>query len=83
MWEAKKSPLQILSQYNNLKKGNFESMHEFSSRFMRVYNSIPTDIKTLVGNTKLHYIDAFESYFSLLIREIKSSSFPIMLKDAL
>ena len=39
-WEDKKSPLQVLSQYNNLKKRNFESVHQFFSRFMRVYNSI-------------------------------------------
>ena len=38
-WEDKKSPLQVLAQYNNLKKGNFESVHEFSSRFMRVYKT--------------------------------------------
>ena len=31
-WEDKKSPLQVLAQYNNLNKGNFESIHEFSSR---------------------------------------------------
>ena len=44
-WDDKQSPLQVLSQYNNLKKGGFESFHEFSSRFMRAYNSIPNDIK--------------------------------------
>ena len=82
-WEEKKSPLQILFQYNNLKKGNFESVHEFSNRFMRVYNSIPTDIKPLVGVAKLHYADAFESDFALLLRERKSASFPSMFKDDL
>ena len=41
-WEDKKSPLQVLNQYNNLKKDNFESVHEFSRRFMRFYISIPT-----------------------------------------
>ena len=35
-WDDNKSPLQVLSQYNNLKKGNFEYVHDFSSRFMRV-----------------------------------------------
>ena len=30
-WDEKQSPLQVLSQYNNLKKGGFESVHEFSS----------------------------------------------------
>ena len=70
-WDDKKIPLHVLSQYNSMKKGGFESVHEFSSRFMRVYNSIPTDIKPLVGATKLHYADAFDSDFSLLLRERK------------
>ena len=48
-WDDKKIPLQELSQYNNLKKGGSKFVDEFSSRFMRVYNSIPTDIKPLVG----------------------------------
>ena len=82
-WEAKKSHLQILSQYNNSKKDNFESVHEFSSRFMRVYNYIPVDIKPFVGAAKLNYVDAFESDFELLLRERKYASFPITFKDAL
>ena len=61
----------------------FESFHEFSIRFMRVYNSIPADIKPLVGATKLHYADAFESDFSLLLRERKSASILDMFKYAL
>ena len=67
-WEDKKNPLQILSQYNNLKKWNFKSVHEFSHRFMRIYKSIPSNIKPLVGAAKLHYADAFGSDFSLLLR---------------
>ena len=70
MWEDNKNPLKILAQYNNLKKGNFEYVHEFSSSFMSVYNSIRIDIKPLVGASKLHYVHAFESDFSLLLREI-------------
>ena len=30
-WDDNTSPLQVLSQYNNLKKGGFESVHEFSN----------------------------------------------------
>ena len=66
-WDNKKSPLRVLCQYKNLKKVGFESVHEFSSRFMRVYNSIPADIKPLVGVAKLHYVDAFESVFVFII----------------
>ena len=36
IWDDKRIPLQVLSQYNSLKKGGFESIHEFSSSFMRV-----------------------------------------------
>ena len=50
---------------------------------MRVYNSIPTDIKPLVGVEKLHYVDAFKSDFALLLRERKSTSLSNMFKDAL
>ena len=82
-WEDKKSPLQVLSQYNNLKKDNFESVHEFSSRFMRVYNSIPENMKYLVGVSQLHYVDAFESDFSLLLRDRKTANLPDMFKDSL
>ena len=73
----------MLSQYNNLNKGGFESFHEFSSHFMRLYNSIPADIKPLLGSTKLHYIDAFDGDFALLLRERKSTSIPSMFQYAL
>ena len=70
-WDDKQSPLQVLSQYNNLKEGGFESVHEFSSRFMTVYNSITTDIKPSVGVAKIHYAEAFDNDFALLLRERK------------
>ena len=50
---------------------------------MRVYNSIPADIKPLVGATKLHYADAFDSDFALLLGERKFASMPAMFKDVL
>ena len=82
-WDDNTSPLQVLSQYNNLKKGGFESVHEFSSRFMWVYNSIPIDIKPSPREDKLHYADAFDNKFALLLRERKSNTLPAMFTDAL
>ena len=70
--------MQVLSQYNNLKKGGFESVHEFSSRFTWVYNSIPADIKPSLGVAKLHYTNAFNNYFALLLRERKSNTLSAM-----
>ena len=50
---------------------------------MRVYNSIPADIKPSVGAAKLHYAEAFDNDFALLLRERKSASLPVMFTDAL
>ena len=50
---------------------------------MRVYNSIPVDIKPSTGAAKLHYTEAFDNDFSLLLRERKSTSLPVMFTDAL
>ena len=50
---------------------------------MGVYNSIPANIKPLVGAAKLHYENAFESEFFLLLRERKYANIPTMFKDAL
>ena len=50
---------------------------------MRVYNSIATDIKPLVGSVKLHYDDSFDGDFALLFRERKLASLPAMFQYAL
>jgi hypothetical protein len=39
-WGDNKNPLQLLTQYNNMKKALEETMHEFSAHFLKVYNSI-------------------------------------------
>ena len=82
-WDDKQIPLQLLSQYNSLKNGGFESIHEFSSRFMRVYNSILEDIKPSAAVTKLHYAEAFDNGFAFSLRERKLVSLPAMFTDAL
>ena len=50
---------------------------------MRVYNSILANIKPSVGAAKLHYAEAFNNDFALLLRERKSTNLPIMFTDAL
>ena len=82
-WDDKQIPLQVLSQYNNLKKRGFESVHEFSNRFMRVYKSIHGDIKPSPWVAKLHYVDPFDNEFALLLRERKSNTLPAMFINTL
>ena len=48
-----------------------------------MHNSIPADIKLLVGVAKLHYVDAFDRNFTRLLRERKSTNLPVMFQDSL
>ena len=50
---------------------------------MRVYKSIPADIKPFPRAAKLHYADAFDNDFALSLRERKSNTLPAMFTDAL
>jgi len=60
-----------------------ESVQDFSTRFMRTYESIPVYVKPPLGATKLHYADAFDSEFTLLLREIRSTSLENMMDDSI
>ena len=40
-WETRKNPLQILSDYNNLKGNTGKSVQAYCNRFNSVYNALP------------------------------------------
>ena len=50
---------------------------------MRVYNSIPKDIKPSAAATKLHYVGAFDNDFAFSLRERKSATLVAMFTDSL
>ena len=58
-------------------------MQDFSTRFMRTYDAIPTDVKPPPGVAKLHYVDAFSSEFTLLLRERSYVCLRDMMDDAI
>ena len=60
-----------------------ESVQDFSARFMRTYESIPANVKPSPGAAKLHYADAFDSEFTSLLRERRSTSLENMMQDAI
>jgi hypothetical protein len=70
-WGDKKNPLQLLTQYNNMKRAPEETVQEFSARFMRVYNSIPTEVQPPPGAAQLRYVDSFDNDFTLLVERKK------------
>ena len=58
-------------------------MQDFSSRFKKTYDVIPVDIKPSLGAAKLHYVDAFNSEFTLLLRERRFVSLEDMMDNAI
>jgi len=44
-WERRKNPLQILSEYDNIRRAPNESVQDYCTRFNNIYNAIPTNIK--------------------------------------
>lgn len=60
-----------------------EFVQDFSARFIRTNESIPVDVKPPPGATKLHYAEAFDSEFTLLLRYIISTSLENMMRDAI
>lgn len=73
----------MLTLYNQLKRGNYESINNFSSRFNIVYNSLPEDCKPPEGMAKLHYAEAFDDDFALFLRESRSATLTDMMSDAI
>ena len=82
-WGDKKNPLQLLTQYNNMRRSHNETVQEFSTRFIKVYNSIPTEVNPPPRDAQLRYVDSFESNFALLLRERRSNSLDDMMSDAI
>ena len=82
-WKHKRNSLQLLTQYNNLKRGVNEYVQDLFARVMRTYESIPTDVKPPLGATKLHYEDVFYNDFTLSFRERRSATLADMMEDAI
>ena len=61
--------LQALTEYNNLKRDLDESIQDFSKRFNKAYNSIPSHIKPPPRSAQLHYAEALDYEFSISARE--------------
>ena len=82
-WEEKKNIVQLLTQYNQLRRGNDETVNNFSDTFNRIYSSFPSQCKPPEGMEKLHYVEGFDDYFALLLRERRSTSLAEMMDDAI
>ena len=76
-WEVKKNPLQILSEYENIKRNFGESVQDYCVRFNIVYNAIPADIKPPMGLALIKFLDVFDPDMAYQLRERD----PVTLED--
>jgi hypothetical protein len=82
-WEEKKNPVQLLTQYNQLKRGNDEAVRNFLDKYNRIYNAFLAQCKPPEGMAKLHYTEGFDYDFSLLQRERRSTTLAEMMDDSI
>jgi hypothetical protein len=68
-WEVKKNPLQIPSEYENIKRNQGESVQDYCMRFNNLYNEIPTEIKPPQGLALIKFPDGFDADMSYQLRE--------------
>ena len=61
--------MQILTEYNTLKRNSNETVQDFTIGFNQIYNSIPDNIKPPPDLTLQHYPNAFDPEMAHQLRE--------------
>jgi ribonuclease HI len=82
-WGVKKNPLQILSEYENIKRNQGESVQDYCTRFNNLYNAIPADIKPPPGLALIKFPDGFDADMSYQLRERDAATLEDMQKCAI
>lgn len=68
-WERNKNPLQILSEYDNIKRSPNESIQDYCTRFNIICNAIPGNIKPPPNLALIKFPNGFDIDMSYQLRE--------------
>ena len=68
-WERKKNPLQILSEYYNIRRAPNDLIQDYCTRFNDIYNAIPAKIKPPPELALIKFPDGFDVNMSYQLRE--------------
>jgi hypothetical protein len=82
-WEVKKNPLQILSEYENIRRNQGEIVQDYYTCFNNLYNAIPADIKLPQGLALIKFPDGFDVDMSYQLRERNSTTLEDMQKSTI
>lgn len=70
IWERMKNPLQILYEYDNIRRAPNDSIQDYCTRFNDIYNAIPAKIKLPPNLALIKFPDSFAVNISYQLREI-------------
>jgi hypothetical protein len=73
-WRDRRDYMYYITEFGALKRKNGESISDFTKRFNKMYGRIPDEIKPIEASAKITYANAFNAYFSLLLRERRSTT---------
>jgi hypothetical protein len=82
-WEVNKNPLQILFEYEIIKRGLGEIVQDYCTRFNNIYNAIATKIKPPQGLALIKILDGFDADMSYQLRERNPATLDKMQRDSL
>jgi hypothetical protein len=63
-----------MKEFGSLKRKEGEPVSDFSKRFNKMYNKIPTEIKPSEASAKITYASTFDPDFYLMLREIRATT---------
>jgi hypothetical protein len=73
-WGDKKDFMYYMTEFGYLKRKEGESVSNFSKRFNKMYNKIPTEIKPSEASAKITYASSFDPDFFLLLRKRRDTT---------
>jgi hypothetical protein len=82
-WEVKKNPLQILSEYENIRRNQGEIVQDYYTCFNNLYNVTTVDFKPPQGLALIKFHDNFDADMSYQLRERNSTTLEDMQKSAI
>jgi hypothetical protein len=82
-WEVNKNPLQILSEYDNIRRNQGETVQYYCTLFNNLYNAISTEIKPPQGLALIKFPDGFDVGMSYQLRERNSTTLEDMQKSVI
>ena len=77
-WGDQKDYLYYITEFGSLKRKEGESLVDFTKRFNKVYQKIPTKVKPPETTAMITFANAFDAKFSLWLRAAKPQSLPAM-----